>query len=80
MIYILTVARYSTGLVVQIQWLGENGYSALRGHGPRSDVRFLVRYLFLEIPSQRKKLLGALQLNKFWTATRGLTNSIFRIF
>ncbi len=59
-IYIPTVARYITALVAQIQWLDENGYSALIGYGPKSDVRFLVRYLFLEISSQRKKLLPQL--------------------
>jgi len=34
--------------------------TALIGYGPETDVDLLVRYLFLEIPSQRKKLLPQL--------------------
>ncbi len=59
-IYIPTVARYITAPVAQIQFLDENVYSALIGYGPKSAVRFLVRYLFLEISSQRKTLLPQL--------------------
>ena len=57
-IYIPTISHYITALVAQIQWLDENGYGSLIGYGPESDL--LVRYLFLEIPSQRKKLLPQL--------------------
>jgi hypothetical protein len=61
-IYIPTIAHYITALrvVAQIQWLDENGYGSLIGYGPESDVGLFVRYLFLEIPSQRKKLLPQL--------------------
>ena len=59
-IYIPTVARYIAALVAQIQWLNENGYGSLIGYGPESDVDLLVRYLFLEISSQRQKLLPQL--------------------
>lgn len=59
-IYIPTVARYLAALLAQIQWLHENADGSLMGYGPRSDVGLLVRYLFLEIPSQRKKLLPLL--------------------
>ena len=59
-IYIPTVARYIAALVAQIQWLDENGYGSLIGYGPESDVDLLVRYLFLEISSQRQKLLPQL--------------------
>ena len=59
-IYIPTVARHLAALLAQIQWLHENGHDSLIAYGPRSDVGLLVRYLFLEIPSQRKKLLPRL--------------------
>jgi hypothetical protein len=60
-VYIPTIARYLDALLAQIRWLQENGYNSLMASGPRSDVKFLVRYLFLEIPSQRKKLLPLLR-------------------
>ncbi len=66
-IYVPTVACYITALVAQIQWLDQNGYGSLIGYGPVTDVDLLVRYLFLEISSQRKKLLP--QLDKK-TSTR----------
>ncbi len=59
-IYVPTIAHYITALVAQIQWLDQNGYSSLIGYGPVTDVDLLVRYLFLEISSQRKKLLPQL--------------------
>jgi len=59
-IYIPTIAHYITALVAQIQWLDENGYGSLIGYGPETDVGLLVCYLFLEIPSQQKKLLPQL--------------------
>jgi hypothetical protein len=45
----------------QIRWLRENGYSSLIAYEPKSDVKFLVRYLYLKIPSQRRKLLPLLK-------------------
>ncbi|KAF8814814.1 hypothetical protein BYT27DRAFT_7238728 [Phlegmacium glaucopus] len=60
-VYIPTIPRYLDALLAQIRWLQENGYSSLKIYGPREDVGFLVRYLFLEMPSQRKKLLPLLK-------------------
>jgi len=60
-VYIPTIARYLDALLAQIRWLQENGYNSLTAYGPRSDVKFLVRYLFLEMPSQRRKLLPLLR-------------------
>jgi len=60
-VYIPTIARYLDALLAQIRWLQENGYNLLKAYGPHSDAGFLVRYLFLEIPSQRSKLLPLLR-------------------
>jgi len=59
-VYIPTISRYLDSLLAQIQWLEDNGCSSLGVYGPSADVGFLVRYLFLEMPSQRKKLLPLL--------------------
>ena len=60
-VYIPTISRYLDALLAQTRWLQENGYGSLGVYGPRADVGFLVRYLFLEMPSQRKKLLPLLK-------------------
>ena len=59
-VYIPTISRYLDALLAQIRWLEDNGYGSLTIYGPRTDVDLLVRYLFLEMPSQRKKLLPLL--------------------
>lgn len=56
-VYIPSIPRYLDALLAQIRWLEDNGYGSMGTYGPRSDVESLVRYLFLEMPSQRKKLL-----------------------
>jgi hypothetical protein len=60
-VYIPTISRYLAALLAQTRWLQENGYGSSGVYGPRADVEFLVRYLFLEMPSQRKKLLPLLK-------------------
>ena len=69
-IYIPTIARYITALVAQIRWLDENGYGSLISYSPESDVNLLVRYLFLEIPSQRSKRLPQLDNNMYPHSSR----------
>jgi len=60
-VYILTISRYLDARLTQVQWLDDNGYSRLGDCGPAVDVSYLVRYLFLEMPNQRKKLLPLLK-------------------
>lgn len=55
-IYILSIPRYMDALLAQSRWLEENTDSS-GVYGPSVDVEFLIRYLFLEMPSQREKLL-----------------------
>jgi len=59
-VYIPTISRYLDALLAQIRWLEKSGYASI-AYGPRADVAFLVRYLFLEIPSQRGKLFPLLR-------------------
>ena len=54
-LYIPTISRYLDALLAQVRSLQKSGY-ALIAYGPRADVTISVRYLFLEIPSQRRKL------------------------
>ena len=71
------IPRYITALVAQIQWLDESGYGSLIDYGPGSDVGLLVRYLFLEISSQRTKLLPQLD-NKTRTRVEQFLDSYKR--
>jgi len=60
-VYIPTILRYLDALVSQHQWLKENEHHDVwRRKGPNLDVSNLIRYLFLEMPGQRKKILPLL--------------------
>ena len=59
-VYIPTILRYLDALVAQRQWLKENDRHAWRIKGPGTDASNLIRYLFLEMPSQREKILPLL--------------------
>lgn len=52
-VYIPPISRYLDARIAQHQWLKENESSAWRRSGPGADVSYLIRYLFLETPSQR---------------------------
>jgi hypothetical protein len=56
-VYIPSISRYLDALLAQVRWLEENVHLSAGIYGPRADVSLFVRYLFLEIPGQRKKLL-----------------------
>ena len=57
-VYIPTISRYLEALIAQYQWLKENGQRVYdRRSGPGVDVSYLIRFLFLEKPSQREKIL-----------------------
>jgi len=56
-VYIPTISRYLEALIAQHQWLKENARHACHRSGPGADVSYLIRYLFLEMPSQREKIL-----------------------
>lgn len=58
--YIPTISRYLDALVAQRQWLKENVPQGWRIKGPGTDASNLIRYLFLEMPSQREKILPLL--------------------
>jgi hypothetical protein len=60
-VYILTISRYLDALLAQRRWLEENQRRALRLSGPAADVSYLIRCLFLEMPSQRRKILPLLE-------------------
>ena len=59
-VYIPAVSRYLDALLAQVRSLQKSGYTSM-AYGPRADVGFLVRYLFLEIPCQRRKLFPLLR-------------------
>ena len=59
-VYIPTISRYLDALVAQCEWLKENEHDAWRIKGPGADASNLIRYLFLEMPSQREKILPLL--------------------
>jgi hypothetical protein len=60
-LYIPTISKYLDALLAQRRWLEENERPASRLSGPDADISFLVRYLFSEMPSQRKKILPLLE-------------------
>ena len=60
-VYIPTISRYLDALLAQSRWLEENERRASRLSGPAADVEYLIRYLFLEMPSQRRKILPLLE-------------------
>jgi hypothetical protein len=61
-VYIPTISRYLDALLAQSRWLEENERCASRSlYGPANDVSYLIRYLFLEMPSQRRKILPLLE-------------------
>ncbi|KAF8800289.1 hypothetical protein BYT27DRAFT_7236138 [Phlegmacium glaucopus] len=61
-VYIPTISRYLDALLAQHQWLDKNEHGASRRlSGPAADVSYLIRYLFLEMPSQRRKILPLLE-------------------
>jgi len=59
-VYIPTISRYLDALLAQRRWLEENERRASRLSGPAADVSYLIRYLFLEMLSQRRKILPLL--------------------
>jgi len=59
-VHIPTISRYLGALIAQRQWLKENEPHAWRIKGPGTDASNLIRYLFLEMPSQREKILPLL--------------------
>ncbi|KAM6492167.1 hypothetical protein JOM56_011891 [Amanita muscaria] len=60
-VYIPTISRYLDALLAQSRWLEENERRTSRLYGPAVDVSYLIRYLFLEMPSQRRKILPLLE-------------------
>lgn len=60
-VYIPIISRYLDALLAQSRWLEENERRASRLSGPAADVEYLIRYLFLEMPSQRRKILPLLE-------------------
>jgi len=60
-VYIPTISRFLDALISQHQWLKEREPYACRMYGPATDVSLLIRYLFLEMPSQRVKILPLLE-------------------
>jgi len=60
-VYIPTISRYLDALLAQLRWLDENEHYASRLFGPAGNVSYLIRYLFLEMPSQRRKILPLLE-------------------
>jgi len=59
-IYIPAIWSYIAALLRQIKYLNDNSLDKVDGYGPRSDVSLLIRYLFLENPTQRTKVLPKL--------------------
>lgn len=60
-VYVPSIARYLDALLGQLRWLEENVRHPMGVYGPRADVSLFVRYLFLELPGQREKLLPLLK-------------------
>ncbi|KAF8337704.1 hypothetical protein F5887DRAFT_1285016 [Amanita rubescens] len=60
-VYIPTISRYLDALLAQSRWLEENVDRGLCLYGPSVDVSYLIRYLFLEMPSQSRKILPLLE-------------------
>jgi hypothetical protein len=60
-VYIPTISRYLDALLAQCRWLEENEVYASGIYGPAADINYLIRYLFLEIPSQSRKILPLLE-------------------
>ena len=60
-VYIPTISRYLDALLAQRRWLEENERRASYLSGPAADVSYLIRYLFLEMPSQTRKILPLLE-------------------
>jgi hypothetical protein len=60
-VYIPRISRYLDALLAQHRWLEENERRASLLYGPATDVSCLIRYLFLEMPNQRKKILSLLE-------------------
>lgn len=60
-VYIPTISRYLDALLAQSRWLEENVDRGSCLYGPSVDVSYLIRYLFLEMPSQRRKILPLLE-------------------
>ena len=60
-VYIPTIARYLDALLAQCRWLEENERRSSGLPGPSADVEYLIRYLFLEMPSQRRKIMPLLE-------------------
>jgi hypothetical protein len=66
-VYIPTISRYLDALLAQRRWLDKNERHASRLSGPAEDISYLIQYLFLETPSQRRKILPLLEReSKSW--------------
>lgn len=78
-VYIPTISRYMDALVAQRQWLEENDPDASCIKGPATDASNLIRYMFLEMPSQREKILPFLNAES-WSRTEKVLDRYKRTF